>query len=459
MDSETFPIPDPAPPRLAVPRQTPSGASLWRRILALRDSTIAIWSDEAFDAELIEQRLGKRKLFVANAPDLVAHVLRDNAANYIKTPIVRGLLEPGLGTGLLTAEGDVWRHQRRMLAPIFTAKRVADFAPAMTRHAARLLDAWDRLGSGSRLDVATAMSALTLDIISEAMFSVVDDPVIGAIGQAVAVYQEKVRPSFADILGLPAWVPRLGRGRAKAIFAKADRVIHDIIDARRRNGGPDDLLSAMLAAEEQPTAESAREVRDQVATIFAAGHETTANAMTWTWYLLSLHPEAAARLHAELDSVLGGRLPTFADLPLLTYTRMVIDESMRLYPPVHTMARLALADDSLQGRRVPAGAAVMVVPWLLHRHRKLWKDPERFDPLRFSTEAAAARPRFAFIPFGIGPRVCIGAAFATTEAVLLLAAIAQHWRLRLAENAAIEPVGLITLRPRNGLPMILERRA
>jgi cytochrome P450 len=189
-----------------------------------------------------------------------------------------------------------------------------------------------------------------------------------------------------------------------------------------------------------------------------AGHETTAMAMTWIWYLLSQHAAVEAKLHAELDAVLGGREPDSQDLAKLTYTRMVIEESMRLYPPVHTIAREALADDTLAGLRVPKGSAVLISPWVLHRHRRLWRDPGRFEPERFSSEQAAARARFSYLPFGGGRRICIGAAFAMAEATLLLATVAQRFRLRLLSGHPVEPQGLITLRPRHGMKMQLERR-
>jgi cytochrome P450 len=446
-------------PALAMPTPLPIGAPLWQRVLAARESTIGLWNKDAFEAEIVRLPFGKRRLFVANAPDLVAHVLLENPDNYVKSPIARQLLEPSLGKGPLTAEGESWRRQRRIMAPAFTARKVADFAPAMVKHAERMLAEWDRIQTARAIDVAAEMSRLTLAIISEAMFSLVDDPEVATIGRAVAAYQPAVRPSFADLLGLPAWVPRPERWRAKRIFAQADRVIRRLIDERRRQGGgPDDLLSTMLAAEEDGTVATAQEVRDQVATIFTAGHETTANALAWTWYLLSLHPDVEAKLDRELAAILGDRQPTVDDMPNLVYTRMVIEESMRLYPPAHTMPRMALNDDRLRDTPVPAGSIVMVVPWLLHRHRRLWDRPDEFDPERFSPEVSAGRPRFAYVPFGAGPRICIGAAFAMTEAVLLTATIASRYRLRLADGADIEPVGLITLRPRHGMPMILERR-
>jgi cytochrome P450 len=243
------------------------------------------------------------------------------------------------------------------------------------------------------------------------------------------------------------------------------REIHPVIDGvlerRRRDGGPsDDLLSLLLAARDEETGKgmSDEEMRAQIATIFTAGHETTAVALTWTFYLLAMHPWAEERLHAELAAVLGARAPTAADVSRLKYTRMVLEESMRLYPPVHTMSRQALADDTVVGHAVPKGTDVMIVPWLLHRHRKLWDEPDRFDPERFAPERAGNRHRFAYLPFGGGPRICIGMGFALMEAILLLARMAQDWRLVLKPGQEVVPIGLITLRPRDGLPMRLVRR-
>jgi cytochrome P450 len=454
---------DPSPlararPVLATARPIPPGLPLWRRLLAVRDSSIGLWDAKAFEQELIEQQFGKHRIFVANAPDLVEHVLRDNDSSYVRSPVTRQTLEPALGKGLQTAEGEVWRRQRRIMAPAFVARRVLEFAPAIVRHGDHMLARWDGLGEGAVVDIAEEMNELALSIISEAMFSVVDDPEVAVIGRTVATYLKNIRPTMADMLNLPHWVPRSTKWRARMIFARADRIIHRLVEKRRLERGPDDLLSVMLAAEDDGRVATNEEVRDQVATIYFAGHITTSSALAWAFYLLSLHPDEDERFHAELDEVLGGRLPTAADVPRLTYTRMILDEAVRLYPPVHSMARQTTVDDRLRDTHVPAGSVILVVPWLLHRHRRLWEAPDHFDPERFTPAASAARPRFAYVPFGAGPRTCIGMNFALTEAILLLAVIGQRWRPRLAKDAVVEPVGLIVLRPRFGLPMVLERR-
>jgi cytochrome P450 len=307
------------------------------------------------------------------------------------------------------------------------------------------------------------MMHVTLHIISRTMFSLDSDHMIDILERGAGRYQARMRPNILDFLGLPAWLAGMGRLTvADQALSEFDAEIDRLIKARSTyaENGRKDLLSRLIAARDGETGVgmSAQEVRDQVITIFMAGHETTATAMTWTWYLLSQHRAEEAKLHAELQAVLGGRTPDSEDLARLTYTRMVIEESMRLYPPVHTIAREALADDTLAGRAVPKGSAILIAPWVLHRHRQLWQDPGRFDPERFAPEQAAARPRFAYLPFGGGRRICIGAAFAMAEATLLLATIGQRCRLRLMPGYPVEPQGLITLRARHGMKMVISQR-
>jgi cytochrome P450 len=447
-----------AAPRLALPPRPPARLSLLSMLKATRHNSVGTWPDAAFEMELGERHLLWRHVVTANAPEYVRHVMLDNADNYVRSALSRRLLEPGLGKGLLTAQGATWRRQRRTMAPAFAAKRIADFAPAMVDAAERLVEDWARVLPTATIDVAEAMSGLTLAIISEAMFSVRVDPEIALIGQAVAAYQSAIRPSIADLLGMPEWLPRPAVGRARKIFRDSDQVIERLIDKRRRDGGPDDLLAMLLAAPDGDAPASAKEVRDQVATIFTAGHETTANTLAWTFYLLSQHPAELVRLEDELDRVVGARSVTVEDVPNLPFTRMVIEESMRLYPPAHTMSRQALGPDQLGNIKLRKGSSVLIVPWLLHRHRKLWDRPDEFRPERFTPEQVAARPRFAYIPFGAGPHICIGAAFAMTEAILCLATLAKRFRLTLAPGAKVEPVGQITLRPRHGIAMRIEPR-
>jgi cytochrome P450 len=447
-----------AAPRLAMPPQVSGRLSLFQVIKAIGENAIAVWTPDAFEFEWMDRSMWFRKLVVANSPEAAKHVLLDNNDNYVKTPIARNLLEPGLGRGLITVEGADWRRQRRIMAPPFAQKRLDAFAPGMVAETARMLEGWR---DGAVLDIADAMSKLTLAVISRAMFSIDADGEVARIGEGVGEYQHKVRPGFADLLGLPGWIPRTGVRAGRAAMREIHPVIDGVLERRRRDGGSsDDLLSLLLAARDEETGKgmSDEEMRAQIATIFTAGHETTAVALTWTFYLLAMHPWAEERLHAELDTVLGTRAPTAADVSRLKYTRMVLEESMRLYPPVHTMSRQALADDTVVGHTIAKGTDVMIVPWLLHRHRKLWDEPDRFDPERFAPERAGNRHRFAYLPFGAGPRICIGMGFAMMEAILILARMAQDWRLVLKPGHDVVPIGLITLRPRDGLPMRLIRR-
>jgi cytochrome P450 len=452
-----------ATPLLPAPAVPQGRLPLLQFARALRDSTIATFAQEAYERDILERKMFGRRMFVVNDPAAIKQVLIDNAANYQKTEITRRILEPGLGKGLITSEGETWRQHRRTMSPAFDQRSIAAYTPIMTGAASELLSEWERVPAGTSIDVATAMMQVTLNIISRTMFSSDSDEIVAIMGRSAGSYQAKMRPNILDMLGLPNWLAGLPRfGVAQRTLREFDTMIDRLIENRARDlaSGPKDLLARLIAArdEQSGTGMSAQEVRDHVLTIFLAGHETTAMAMTWTWFLLSQHAAEEAKLHAEVDAVLGGRAPTHDDLGRLTYSRMVVEESMRIYPPVHTIARQANADDTLVGRKIPKGSTVMIVPWLLHRHIKFWEDPGRFDPERFSPQRSAARARFSYLPFGGGKRICIGAAFALAEATILLATIAQRYRLQLVPGHRVEPQGLITLRARYGMKMLLSPR-
>lgn len=458
-------------PILAAPSRPQARRSLRQSLRAMRENALAAHGEENFNADIIVQRILWRRMFIINEPNAVRHVLLDNAANYTKSEVGRRLLEPGLGRGLLTSEGETWRRHRRIMAPSFDPRSVAGYALIMTAVTEELLARWDTLPEPRETDVAAAMMHATLHIISRAMFSSDSDEIVDTVESGVNRYQTTVRPSLLDLLHVPLWLTRLIAPQpTQGIFDEFDRKVDRLLTERGRKPDaepkdepkeePKDLLARLIAARDSEGggAMTAQEVRDQVVTIFMAGHETTSQALSWTWYLLAQHPAAERKLHDELAAVLGGRTPRYDDIANLRYARMVIEESMRLYPPAHTMGRQPIAADEVLGHRIPAGAEVLIMPWLLHRKPSLWDNPERFEPERFEPGRAAARPRFAYIPFGAGPRICIGAAFAMTEAVLILATIAQRYRLRLKPGHPVEPQGLITLRPRYGMQMMLERR-
>ena len=450
-------------PTLAAPRAPQAGTNLRKSLREMRDNALTAHGPENFSADIIAQRILWRRMFILNEPGAIRYVLLDNAANYIKSEVGRRLLEPGLGRGLLTSEGETWRRHRRIMAPSFDPRSVTGYAPIMTEVTLGLLEKWDALPQDSEIDAAAAMMHLTLHIISKAMFSSDSDEIVDAVEGGVNQYQTLVRPSLLDLLHFPQWFARLlAPLPTDGLFDEFDRKVDLLLTERGRqpDAEPKDLLARLVAARDAETGGgmTAKEVRDQVVTIFMAGHETTSLALSWTWYLLSQHPAIEAKLHRELADVLSGRTPKNEDIASLRYTRMVIEESMRLYPPAHTTGRQPIKPDEILGHRIPAGAEVLIMPWLIHRKPQLWEDPERFDPERFAPERAAERPRFAYIPFGAGPRICIGAAFAMTEAIFILATIAQRYRLRLKPGHPVEPQGLITLRPRYGMQMFLERR-
>jgi cytochrome P450 len=417
---------------------------------ALQDSFISVWPDAAYRDPITAIKVGTRRMFIANDPAFAKHVLLDNAGNYHKTPVARRLLAPALGQGLLTAEDETWKRHRQFVTPMFAPRRIAALGADMVDETTRYLAQWQAL-DGAPFDLTQAMAAVTLRIITRTMFSAESEDETANIAENMDRYQRILRPSVLDFIGAPEWVPRPGTRAAQQIGDELTATITRMIARRRASGQDrDDLLGLLLAAVDRGDL-NAREIRDEIATVFTAGHETTAVTLSWLFYLLDRRPEVEARLIAEIDTVLGGRPATSADIERLPYARMVIDETMRLYPPAHSMTRFALGPDRLGDTVIPARSVVVVSPWLIHRNPALWPDPERFDPERFSPSRSEGRPRYSFIPFGAGPRICLGAGFAITEAVLVLATILQHWQLRLVPDHPIEPVALITLRPRFGL--------
>ncbi len=449
-----IPVRPPRPGRLPPPPL--------RFMRALQANFISVWPEEAYARPVTHVRIGRRHMFTANAPALVKHVLLDNAANYHKSPIARRLFEPALGQGLLTSDGAVWKRHRQLVAPIFAQRRIAALAPAMAEETLDNMAQWQAhwtAQSGQAFDLTAALSRITLDIITRTMFGAESRAETTTIAAEADAYQRLLRPSLLDFLGAPDWVPRPGARGARMIGDRLTDMIGRVVARRRALGeARDDLLAVLLEAVDHQEA-SAREIRDEIATVFTAGHETTAATLGWTLYLLDLHPAVERRVAAEVRDVLGGRAPTAEDLDRLTLTRRVAEEALRLYPPAHTMTRLALGPDRLGDVPVPKGAVVLISTWLMHRNPTLWRDPDRFDPDRFAPERAdPPRSRYSYFPFGAGPRVCVGASFAMQEIVVVLAIILQRWRVRMAPGHPIEPVALITLRPRFGLTAIAEPR-
>lgn len=439
---------------------------LFKFLHALRENFLDAVPRFAYEQPISQTRFGFGRIVLVADPAAVKHVLLDNVANYPKAPMERRGLGSALGEGLLVSDGEKWRSHRRLMAPSFDHKSIVSYAPGMVDCIDSHLRGWDRADPGTIVDIAEEMRRLTLKIITRAMFSTDSDGICDLMGATLKRVGEQLEVDWRDVIPVVGgWAISRRLKRIDRFFAQLNAEMYALIDARARNpqgGGSPDLLDRLIAARdgESGVRLSNREVRDEVVIIFVAGHETTAIAMTFVWYLLSQHPREEARLHAELDSVLGGRAPAYEDLAQLPYARMVIEEAMRLYPPAPGLSRREpQADDMIGEHRVTKKDTVVVIPWVLHRHRALWDNPHRFDPERFSAERSEGRPRFAYLPFGGGPRICIGAALAMTEAQLILATIAQRYRVRLRPGQDIRLQHRVTLRPRDGIRMILEPRS
>jgi len=410
--------------------------------------------------EVVYLKIGPRRGYLITNPADIRHVLQDNARNYHKSPLYQKL-RMFLGNGLLTSEDEFWLRQRRIAQPAFHRQRVAGLAGVMSSAAREAAAGWEALASSGRVvDVDEEMMRLTRTVVLRALLGGDLGPYTNRIDAAWTIINEYIGESFWS-LGLADWMPTPKRRR----FDEARQVLRGAVDyvigeRRRHPSDHADLLSMLLAARDEDSGEGMtdEQLRVEVTTFLLAGQETTSLALTWIWYLLSQHPHPQRRLEEEIDAVLCGRPPEYTDLANLPYTRMVIDEAMRLYPPAWGFSRQALADDQLGGFELPRGWMAFVIPWVLHRLPALWEEPESFEPERFSPARSADRPKFAYLPFGAGPRQCIGNQFALIEAHLTVATLAQRYRLRLAPAARVEPWPLITLRPRFGMPMFVEAR-
>ncbi len=419
--------------------------------------------------DLVYLRLGPQHIYFVNHPDWIRDILVTHQAGFTKSRMLERA-RVLLGDGLLTSEGEFHTRQRRLVQPAFHRDRLAGYAATMVDCAAACgTYSRDRWESGAKVDVAREMMRLTLAIVARTLFSAdvtsEADDIGTALTEVLGLFETVLLPfsEWLEKLPLPS-VRRFERARDRL-----DRTIYRIIEERRaskRDQG--DLLSMLLLAQDDErddnqdeagrTGMTDKQVRDEALTLFLAGHETTANALTWTWYLLSQNPEAEAKFHGEIDHVLGERAPTFDDLPRLRYTEMVFAESMRLYPPAWGIGRRTIHEYPIGEYRIPARSILLMSPYVMHRDPRWFAQPDRFDPERWLPDAVAARPKFSYFPFGGGARVCIGERFAWMEGVLLLATIGRKWRLRLADGHRVETRALITLRPKYGMEMIVEPR-
>lgn len=442
----------------------PRGNPLWGSMRDFQRDSLAFIRDVTVYGDVVRYRMATMWWYQINHPDGVRRILQENNRNYPKSSLTHSILKPLIGEGLFTSEGETWLRQRRLMQPSFHRRSITAFGALMSETTLAMLDRWEpKAASGATVDVSAEMTRLALDVVTAALFHahLGDEPEV--IARAIGVLVEEVNYRYQVPFYPPMSVPTARNRRLKAARETLDRAVYRIIEERRRDGGGEDLLSLLMHARDEETGEvmSDRQLRDEVITLLIAGHETTANTLSWSFYLLASHPEAERRLREESEGALGTgaarRPPSLADLSLLPFARMVLDEAMRLYPPAWITDRQATSEDSVSGHRIPAGTTVVICPYVLHRHPDLWTQPDAFDPYRFSPERSAGRPRYAYFPFGGGPRQCIGRDMALAEAHLILTTVTQRFRLRLAGGAPVVPQPLVTLRPRDGLPMILEK--
>jgi cytochrome P450 len=450
--------------RPAAPVPHSRNLSTLQVLLELGRNPVAAFGMFSYTQPYIHSRTFVSDFLMVNDPEGVRHVLLDNAANYVKSIQSQRLTKPALGNGLVTSEGASWRFQRRVTAPMFSPRQIAEFAPVMADAAAGMIARWQALGEGAEIDAADEMMRLTYEIISRTLFSNDVTMQYGKMSEALAVYLESQgRVDILRTMGLPNWVPTPSNLRARGPLKFFRRELQGLVAQRRAllaadlAGAPHDFLTMLLTARDPEGGAlfGEAEVFDNVMTFVFAGHETTSNALAWTLYLLSQFPEADGRAaHEALAS--QGSAPS--DLTGLGYLRMVLEESMRLYPPVPIVSRDSIGPDTVGGIAIRPKTSVMIAPWILHRHRSLWNDPDYFDPERFAPGRREAIHRFAYLPFGAGPRVCIGMGFAMQEAMIILAAILRAFRLELVPGHPVEPQARVTLRPKYGLKMRLRRR-
>jgi cytochrome P450 len=443
MPATRRPLVPPAPPR------APDNMTVFGRMAAMRESPIGSWSHRSYEEDIVHGRFFGRSSFILNTPDAIRHVLVDNYENYVRTPAAIRVLRPVLGEGLLISEGRAWKHQRRTLAPAFTPRAVAPLVPHMIAATDETIAKLQAASNGP-VDLREAMQRMTLEIAGRTMFSFGMDRHGAALRDFVMEYGQRLaRPHVLDLILPLSWPSPQDFARAR--FRKRWTQFVAMLMAERRAAGknegapPRDLFDLMGAARdpESGVAFTDEQLGDQVATMILAGHETTATALFWSLYLLALDPLTQDELAAEVK---GAAVNDAADLERLKFTRAVVDETMRLYPPAFLIARAAAGRDIIAGIPVRKNDIVLIAPWLLHRHEKLWRDPNAFIPARFMPPSPAP-DRFAYMPFGVGARICVGAHFALVEATLALAKLIGAFRVELLDKEPVMPIGVVTTQP------------
>ena len=446
----------------AMPRPLPESPSIFTAIWRARRDLLSVWCERDYERDLIHAKVLGRQILIANSPETVRQVMvTDDPIFHRKGPQMRRALEHLIGDGLFISDGDLWAQRRAAVAPIVHSQRLHHFVPPMAEVADEWLSRWRDIAPGTTFDMLSEMANLTAAIITRAVFGRNLDPALGSrIVEGFSRYQSSVdQMNIGYYLGADEGWPNPRTPRLR----RATRLVRDSIaaiveDHEAGRGDGASITSMLLQGSSECPAHGGltREaVANEVATIFMAGHETTANTLAWAWYLLSQQPQVAQRVRAEADAVLGAGTPTVETVGKLTFSRAVIDETLRLYPPVPILIRQASAAAQIGPHRINSSDLVLVVPWLLHRHRKYWDRPNHFVPERFLDSQPA---KFSYIPFAVGPRICAGLSFGRTEAVLCLAMLARHFDIALADGAEVTPHCRLTLRPKGGLPMTLAPR-
>src|SRR5438105_395054 len=449
-------------PPAPIPHRSPLGPlalvrALWR-------NPLEAWAETHFSEPIVTTNLGPRQVLLVNDPAAIRHVFLDNSANYGREPLQRRIMSSALRNGLLMADGNQWERQRRMLGPLFTRKSIKRFAVPVEQAAQSLVHRW-RQSRNQVVDVAAEITLLTLEVLERTIFS-------EGLGRHAEEIRDSMRKYFdtigtiepADLLGLPDFIPRLADYRVGRELRLFISTLDSIIENRRSRIArgdadlPDDRLTFLLDARDPETGEwmSEPEVRANIITFIAAGHETTANAITWSLFLLSQSPEWSERVAGEAEREMGGSAGGVAER--LVETRAVVEEAIRLYPPLVAISRAAIGPDELAGQPIRRGAMVVIAPYVLHRHRLLWDRPDIFDPNRFLNGGREQIDRYAYLPFGAGPRNCIGSAFALQEATIVVASIARNFEFQVPAGHTVWPVHRVTLRPQGGLPMVIRSR-
>lgn len=425
----------------------------------LRRDFLSIWPEKAFERQFMSEKIMNRMIFIANCPQVVSHVLLSNHANYErKTSLLRKMLTPLLGDGLFISDGTVWQQRRDLETPMFSDERLGEYLEVMNQAIEERVQRWSEFATGATIPVLTEMKQLSAEIISRMLFG--DRPGAQQAARLAASFDEYQAAiehlDFNTFFGLPSWLSGIKPSKT----AKAAKAIHDIVDKLVAEGEGVDSKNALLAQFLRYQQEAGtkggitrEQVRNELVTLFMAGYETVANTLAWSWYLISQCPDVEQRLHDEIDTVLGKRSATLADVAQLHYTRAIIEETLRLYPPVPLLSREAIADDTIRKRHVPAGSTMLIVPWLLHRHKTYWDKPDHFMPERFLSDAPVKPDSFAYLPFGIGPRACIAKRLGLAETTLCLALLARKFCLRVPEGQVVAHECRLILRPKDNLPM------